>query len=110
MVEITNPFASASIKEFRQLIKDNVEQNKDNAKIDEKQSASLQKLLGISERRFKQSQKAGEEARASREELNKLRSQLEKQGVDVKNNAKFQKLEVQVKKKESNNNNLQMIN
>ena len=27
MVEITNPFASASIKEFRQLIKDNVEQN-----------------------------------------------------------------------------------
>ena len=100
MVEITNPFASASIKEFRQLIKDNVEQNKDNAKIDEKQSASLQKLLGISERRLQQSQKAGEEARASREELNKLRSQLEKQGVDVKNNTKFQKLEVEVKKKE----------
>ncbi len=45
MVEITNPFASASIKEFRQLIKDNVEQNKDNAKIDEKQSASLQKHI-----------------------------------------------------------------
>ena len=100
MVEITNPFASASIKEFRQLIKTNVEQNKDNAKIDEKQSASLQKLLGISERRLKQSQKAGEEARASREELNKLRSQLEKQGADVKNNTKFQKLEVEVKKKE----------
>ena len=100
MVEITNPFASASIKEFRQLIKDNVEQNKDNAKIDEKQSASLQKLLGISERRLQQSQKAGEEARASREELNKLRSQLEKQGADVKNNTKFQKLEVEVKKKE----------
>ena len=99
MVEITNPFASASIKEFRQLIKTNVEQNKDNAKIDEKQSASLQKLLGISERRLQQSQKAGEEARASREELNKLRTQLEKQGADVKNNTKFQKLEVEVKKK-----------
>ena len=60
MVEITNPFASASIKEFRQLIKTNVKQNEENAKIDEKQSTSLQKLLGISERRFKQSQKAGE--------------------------------------------------
>ena len=94
------PTFNASVKEFRSLVRENVEQNKDKKKVDERQVELMRKTLGLSEGRFKSQQKAAEEAKAGREALNDLKRQLEEQGVDVKKSKNFQKLEAEVVKKE----------
>ena len=58
------------------------------------------KTLGISERRFEAQKKASDEAKGARERLNDLKTQLESQGIDIKENKNFQKLQAEVEKKE----------
>ena len=94
------PTFNASVKEFRSLVKENIEQNKDKKKVDSQQTELMRKTLGIDRFRFAAQQKAAEEAKASREALNDLKRQLEEQGVDVKKAKNFQKLEAETVKKE----------
>jgi len=59
-----------------------------------------QKTLGINEDRLKEQKEASEVARGARQRLEDLRAQLQSQGVDIKANKNFQKLELEVQKKE----------
>ena len=58
-----------------------------------------QKTLGISEDRLKDQKEGNEVAKGARQRLEDLRSQLQSQGIDVKENKNFQKLELEVQKK-----------
>ena len=69
-------------------------------KRDEELKVLARKTLGVTTRRFKQQQAANEEAKGARQRLEDLRSQLQSQGVDIKANKNFQKLELEVEKKE----------
>ena len=58
------------------------------------------KTLGIDEARFEEQKKASDEAKGARDRLNELKTQLESQGIDIKENTNFQKLQLEVEKKE----------
>ena len=58
------------------------------------------KTLGISERRFETQKRASDEAKGARDRLNDLKTLLESQGIDIKENKNFQKLQAEVEKKE----------
>ena len=90
------PTLNKSVREFRRVIQENVEQNKDKKKIDLKQQELVRQTLGISQKRLEQQQKAAAVAEESRNQLNDLKKTLEDQGVDVKKNANFQKLSTEI--------------
>ena len=61
-----------------------------------------QQTLGLSDKQFKEQQRANEEAKGARQRLEDLKTQLQSQGVDIKDNKNIQKLETEVARKERN--------
>ena len=59
-----------------------------------------QQTLGLSDKQFKEQQRANEEAKGARQRLEDLKTQLQSQGVDIKDNKNIQKLETEVARKE----------
>ena len=71
------------------------------AKIRQQEVKRLaQQTLGLSDKRFKEQQEANEIAKGARQRLEDLKTQLQSQGVDIKDNKNIQKLETEVARKE----------
>jgi len=109
-LEVTKKTKAASDKTFKELEKSLNEQKQSrldeqkeraDAKVRQQELKALtKKTLGINEDRFQELKVANEIARGARLRLEDLRTELQSQSIDVKENKNFQKLEAEVARKE----------
>ena len=79
----------------------NEQKERADAKIRQQELKRLaQKTLNISDERSKEQKEAIDIAKGARQRLEELRTELQSQSIDVKENKNFQKLEADVQKKE----------
>ena len=99
-IEKAGEKAKDTDKATLELLQQEREDRISQTKRDEELKVLTRKTLGLSAKRLGEQQKANEEAKGARQRLEDLRAQLQSQGVDIKANKNFQKLELEVEKKE----------
>ena len=99
-LKLNNKDAAKRQQQQLKTLEKALETRNEEKRNDAQRSETLRNILGVSTRRFNQQKQANEEAKLARERLDDLRKQLRSQGVDIKSNKNFQKLELEVEKKE----------